>query len=88
MEFGYLDIFLTQLLRHITSSSKSRQMPPKDKAGKGTQKEIADKTFGMKNKNKSSKVNKYIQQLQATAAGNARRDVSGLTETNKMLIST
>ncbi|KAJ3295355.1 hypothetical protein HK104_002772 [Borealophlyctis nickersoniae] len=52
-------------------------MPPK-KSNKAVQKEkakvIEDKTFGLKNKNKSSKVNKYVQQVQAqvNAAGNPK----------------
>jgi hypothetical protein len=51
-------------------------MPPKGKpaASSATQKSIEDKTFGMKNK-KSGKMNKYIQQLEAQASGNARREV-------------
>jgi hypothetical protein len=41
-------------------------MPPK--AGKKDAKKVVeDKTFGMKNKNKSSKVQKYIQQMQTAA---------------------
>lgn len=35
-------------------------MPPKSK-----NKAIEDKTFGMKNKNKSKKVQQYVQHLQA-----------------------
>lgn len=42
-------------------------MPPKvsSKAdAKAKQKALEDKTFGLKNKNKSSKVNQYIQTLE------------------------
>eukprot|EP00741_Cyanophora_paradoxa_P003449 tig00000704_g3350.t1 len=47
-------------------------MPPKDEKKK--QKVIEDKTFGMKNKNKSSKVQKFIQNLQQQAKPPVRRD--------------
>jgi DRG Family Regulatory Proteins, Tma46 len=40
-------------------------MPPKKKE---VEKVVEDKTFGMKNKNKSSKVQKYIQGLKASAS--------------------
>jgi hypothetical protein len=39
-------------------------MPPKAKLDKQKQKLVEDKTFGLKNKNKSAKVNKYVQQVQ------------------------
>ena len=49
-------------------------MPPKKKGGgnqpsnktveKQKQKVVEDKTFGLKNKNKSTKVQKYVQQVQ------------------------
>ena len=43
-------------------------MPPKvsKKAESAAKKKaVEDKTFGLKNKNKSSKVNKYVQQVQS-----------------------
>ncbi|KAI7868191.1 hypothetical protein BDF14DRAFT_1742694 [Spinellus fusiger] len=49
-------------------------MPPKIKASKNEKKKTLkvadDKTFGMKNKNKSVKVQKYIQQVQGQAKAN------------------
>ncbi|KAK9453762.1 hypothetical protein V1511DRAFT_70067 [Dipodascopsis uninucleata] len=44
-------------------------MPPKNKQGDKTkvakkQQSVADKTFGLKNKNKSAKVQKYVQQVE------------------------
>lgn len=58
-------------------------MPPKNAPSKKTEakakaKIIEDKTFGLKNKNKSSKVNKYIQQVEQTVkqkSGAARKEV-------------
>ncbi|KND04459.1 uncharacterized protein SPPG_00188 [Spizellomyces punctatus DAOM BR117] len=52
-------------------------MPPKKapKAEqKAKQKSVEDKTFGLKNKNKSAKVNRYVQQVQqqASSAGNRK----------------
>ncbi|OLL26868.1 Translation machinery-associated protein 46 [Neolecta irregularis DAH-3] len=56
-------------------------MPPKQKQGNQVKKDIkkasqsaADKTFGLKNKNKSSKVQKQIEQIQqqASKAGNPK----------------
>jgi len=35
---------------------------------------VADKTFGLKNKNKSKKVQQYVQQLQQNSAGTSRED--------------
>jgi hypothetical protein len=51
-------------------------MPPKKGAAPGPskaelkkkQKNAEDKTFGLKNKNKSAKVNRYVQQVQQQAA--------------------
>ncbi|KAJ3071587.1 hypothetical protein HK102_006404 [Quaeritorhiza haematococci] len=56
-------------------------MPPKKAGGsskteqKAKQKIVEDKTFGLKNKNKSAKVNKYVQQVQqqVMAAGNRKQ---------------
>jgi hypothetical protein len=43
-------------------------MPPKTKKEKQqAEKRTEDKTFGMKNKNKSAKVQKYIQQVNSSA---------------------
>jgi hypothetical protein len=46
-------------------------MPPK----KDTKKIIEDKTFGMKNKNKSSKAQKYMQQLETQLKHDQKRKV-------------
>ncbi|KAI9026532.1 hypothetical protein CLU79DRAFT_698508 [Phycomyces nitens] len=50
-------------------------MPPKNKQTKNEKKKTVkvadDKTFGMKNKNKSVKVQKYIQQVQGQAMANS-----------------
>ncbi|KAJ3208542.1 hypothetical protein HDU67_006688, partial [Dinochytrium kinnereticum] len=46
-------------------------MPPKasKKAQEATKKKVVeDKTFGLKNKNKSAKVGKYVQQVQQAAS--------------------
>ena len=52
-------------------------MPPKKQQTKAEkqkkQKAIEDKTFGMKNKNKSAKVQRYIQQVQNQAKGADQR---------------
>ncbi|RKP13879.1 hypothetical protein BJ684DRAFT_9442 [Piptocephalis cylindrospora] len=51
---------------------KGPTKPNKDKAKK---KVIEDKTFGLKNKNKSTKVKNYVQQVEATVnAGGNRKD--------------
>lgn len=58
-------------------------MPPKNAPSKKTeakakQKIIEDKTFGLKNKNKSSKVSKYIQQVEKDVkqkSGAARKEI-------------
>lgn len=46
-------------------------MPPKDKQSKADlakkQKNVEDKTFGLKNKKKSKSVQKYVQNIQASA---------------------
>jgi hypothetical protein len=51
-------------------------MPPKSKKNvvKEKEKKLEDKTFGLKNKNKSAKVQKYVQTVteQAKAAGNRK----------------
>ncbi|KAI7859343.1 hypothetical protein BDC45DRAFT_432907 [Circinella umbellata] len=50
-------------------------MPPKQQKSKAdkkkAQKATEDKTFGMKNKNKSAKVQRYVQQVQSQAIQNA-----------------
>ncbi|KAI9227174.1 MAG: hypothetical protein DHS80DRAFT_17622 [Piptocephalis tieghemiana] len=58
-------------------------MPPKKGASKTTKekakkKVIEDKTFGLKNKNKSTKVKNYVQQVEATvnAGGNRKEKVA------------
>jgi hypothetical protein len=54
-------------------------MPPKKQQTKSEkqkkQKAAEDKTFGMKNKNKSAKVQRYIQQVQSQAKSNAASNV-------------
>jgi hypothetical protein len=54
-----------------TAKTKNK-MPPK---GKDTKKLIEDKTFGMKNKNKSSKAQKYMQQLESQLKNDQKRKV-------------
>ena len=55
-------------------------MPPKNQSKKNQDKQkqkiVEDKTFGLKNKNKSAKVNKYVQlvQQQAKQAGSSRKE--------------
>lgn len=55
-------------------------MPPKKQQTKNdkkkAQKVVEDKTFGMKNKNKSAKAQRYIQQLQSQAKHNAQQNVN------------
>lgn len=53
-------------------------MPPKQEGGKKAEakakaKVIEDKTFGLKNKNKSTKVNKFIQQVEAQVKSSGNR---------------
>lgn len=52
-------------------------MPPKKQQTKNEKKKkekaAEDKTFGMKNKNKSAKVQRYIQQVQTQAKHNAQQ---------------
>ena len=48
-------------------------MASKKTEAKAKAKIIEDKTFGLKNKNKSSKVNKYISQVEATVKGGQDR---------------
>lgn len=53
-------------------------MPPKKAAAAQAEKKkaVEDKTFGLKNKSKSAKVQKYVQQVQKSAQGpvNARAE--------------
>lgn len=64
-------------------------MPPKAQASskkaeaKVKQKILEDKTFGLKNKNKSAKVNKYIQTLEQQIKGGGRRKPEAEAETLK-----
>ena len=55
-------------------------MPPKQQKTKAdkkkAQKATDDKTFGMKNKNKSAKVQRYVQQVQSQAKQNAAQTVN------------
>jgi hypothetical protein len=59
-------------------------MPPKKQQEK-VKKIVEDKTFGMKNKNKSKKVQQYIQQVSqsATMAGKSRKDFLAEQERQK-----
>eukprot|EP00002_Diphylleia_rotans_P012412 TRINITY_DN2427_c0_g1_i1.p1 TRINITY_DN2427_c0_g1~~TRINITY_DN2427_c0_g1_i1.p1 ORF type:complete len:368 (+),score=110.80 TRINITY_DN2427_c0_g1_i1:81-1184(+) len=49
-----------------------KDAPSKKTADKAKQKVIEDKTFGLKNKNKSKKVEQYIKSVQNQVQGNAR----------------
>jgi hypothetical protein len=52
-------------------------MPPKKQQNNAkTKKAVEDKTFGMKNKNKSAKVQKYVQQVQQQAATGGKSKVA------------
>ena len=51
-------------------------MPPKKQQNAKTKKAVEDKTFGMKNKNKSAKVQKYVQQVQQQAAAGGKGKVA------------
>jgi hypothetical protein len=56
-------------------------MPPKEKPSKKNQlkkqdKSIEDRTFGLKNKNKSSKVQKYISQVETGVKNQSIQAVS------------
>jgi hypothetical protein len=46
-------------------------MPPRNSKQEKKQKQAEDKTFGLKNKNKSKKVQQYVQQVQQQAKANA-----------------
>lgn len=57
-------------------------MPPKDKmAAQAAAKKIEDKTFGMKNKNKSKQVQQTIAQMKASAGMNDKRKVKAARAT-------
>jgi hypothetical protein len=52
-------------------------MPPKKQQNNAkTKKIVEDKTFGMKNKNKSAKVQKYVQQVQQQAASTGKNKLT------------
>ena len=61
-----------------------KKMPPKGAPSKKTElkekkKIVEDKTFGLKNKNKSAKVNKFVQQVEKTVfQGNKKATVKTL----------
>ncbi|KAI8638608.1 hypothetical protein BD408DRAFT_422820 [Parasitella parasitica] len=56
-------------------------MPPKKQnKQEKVKKSVEDKTFGMKNKNKSAKVQRYVQQVQAQAKHNADQSTSSKTK--------
>ncbi|PVU91529.1 hypothetical protein BB561_004354 [Smittium simulii] len=68
-------------------------MPPKKgpsnkSQGKVKQKVIEDKTFGLKNKNKSAKVNKYVKQVesQVMAGGNTKEKKAAEDQKNFALL--
>lgn len=52
-----------------------KSQPSKKTEEKVKQKVIDDKTFGLKNKNKSSKVNKYIQQVEQQVKSSGNRKI-------------
>lgn len=54
---------------------KAQQQSSKKAEAKAKQKVIEDKTFGLKNKNKSSKVNKYIQNVETQVKNAGRKKV-------------
>lgn len=54
---------------------KAQQQSSKKAEAKAKQKIIEDKTFGLKNKNKSSKVNKYIQTVETQVKNAGRKKV-------------
>jgi hypothetical protein len=60
-------------------------MPPKKQQTKNEkkkkEKDTDDKTFGMKNKNKSAKVQRYIQQVQTQAKHNATQGLKVIYNT-------
>jgi hypothetical protein len=65
-------------------------MPPKKKGGnqpskksveKAKDKIVQDKTFGLKNKNKSAKVQKYVQAVSTQVKGNKVNFISSCTFT-------
>ncbi|KAJ1673287.1 Translation machinery-associated protein 46, partial [Spiromyces aspiralis] len=64
-------------------------MPPKKQGSKKAddkvkKKVIEDKTFGLKNKKKSAKVNRYVQQVEAQVmGGNKKRNDTGKKEMSK-----
>nr|KAJ3418383.1 hypothetical protein HK105_008384 [Polyrhizophydium stewartii] len=57
-------------------------MPPKTEQ-KQKQKVIEDKTFGLKNKNKSAKVNRYVQQVTQQVQSSGNRKERDLAEQRK-----
>ena len=58
----------------FSSMAKKDNEPSKKTEQKAKAKIIEDKTFGLKNKNKSAKVNKYVQQVtQQVQAGGTRK---------------
>ncbi|KAJ9506511.1 hypothetical protein QJQ45_019621 [Haematococcus lacustris] len=48
-------------------------MPPKVKADKEKQKKVEDKTFGLKNKNKSKAVQNYVKQVTSSSESNSSK---------------
>ena len=83
----YLERFREAKVKPILLGSvaiQEKKMPPKKpgggKANEKVQKKVEDKTFGLKNKNKSSKVQKYVAQVQQAAqqsAASAKRANAG-----------
>ena len=56
-----------------------KEKPSKKNQLKKQEKSIEDRTFGLKNKNKSSKVQKYINQVEV-GVKNQSGDVSSITK--------
>lgn len=76
MAINYGKEFLPLPRRSVSSLTQPLDtiMPPKSAPSKKAEQKakdkiIEDKTFGLKNKNKSAKVNQYIKQLEATVKG-------------------
>ena len=61
-------------------------MPPKKAQGpskaeiKKKKQSAEDKTFGLKNKNKSAKVNRYVQQVQQQVAQSTKKVITSYTK--------
>ncbi|KAJ1919119.1 Translation machinery-associated protein 46 [Mycoemilia scoparia] len=71
---------------------KFQQMPPKKKGQsskteqKAKKKVVEDKTFGLKNKNKSAKVNRYVQQVEAQVMNGGKSKAKKAEEDKKQAV--